>query len=135
MPVTFHIDKKTGLLLRKVEGEVGPTEMIASLEASMRHPDFRPGMDSLTDMREFAQKSDSADIRQFAGFLLDQIDLVAGTRAAVVVSRTVDYGFTRMLQALVDVPGISVAVFYDIDEAEQWLRLEGQSQGAVQAGL
>jgi hypothetical protein len=121
MPVTFHIDKQSGLLLRKVEGEVGPAEIIASLEASIKHPDFRSGMDSLTDMRGFALKSNSADIRQFADFMLGQMDMIGGTRAAVVVSRTVDYGFTRMLQALVDVPGISVAVFYDIDEAMKWL--------------
>jgi hypothetical protein len=121
LPVTFQIDNESGLLLRKIEGEVEPAEIIASLQDSFRHPDYRPGMDSLTDMSEFAFKSTSTDIKQFAGFMLDQMDMVAGTRAAVVVSRAVDYGFTRMLQALVDVPGIEVAVFYSVEEAMQWL--------------
>jgi hypothetical protein len=121
MTVDFHIDKTRDLLVRTLGGEVTPDEVIDGLEASMKHPDYRPGMPSLIDMRGLASASSSADIRRFAGFLTEHADTLRGMQAALVVSRTVDYGLARMLQAIADDPHVSLAVFYDIGEARQWL--------------
>ncbi len=121
MPVEFSIDKENELLERTVTGKVTPEEVIASLEASISHPDYLPGMRSLTDMRDFVLSSTAEDIRQYATFLGAHMDMIKGMQAAVVVSRTVDYGLTRMLQAIADDPTFAIAVFYDIDEAKRWL--------------
>jgi len=124
MTVDFYIEKGDDLLVRTLKGEVTPDEIIDSMEASMKHPDYRPGMASLIDLRELVSDSSSADIREFGEFLIAHADAVEGMRAAVVVSRAVDYGMTRMLQAIAESPQFNIALFYDIDEARQWLGVE-----------
>ena len=134
MPAEFAIDKSNDILLRKVSGEVSPGEIMASLAESISHPDYHPGMRSLIDMRGFVSKSKYTDIRQLAGFLSEHVDAIKGMQAAVVVSRVVDYGLTRMMQALVDSPDFSIAVFYDIDEAKKWLGAVSSPETSPPAG-
>lgn len=121
MPVEFSIDKSGDLLMRTIKGEVGVDEIMASLDDSVNHRDYRPGMKSLIDMREYVPQSTSADVRQIAEYLLGRAEVLKGMEAAVVVSQAVAYGMARMLQAFADHPDFNIAVFYDLDEAKQWL--------------
>lgn len=124
MPIEVTIDKGKDLVTRSLTGLSAIEEIIAKLRETAAHPDYHPGMKSLNDLREFAPVSDSTDVRQMAEYLLANSAEREGLRAAIVVSRTVDYGMARMLQALADTPSFSVAVFYDIDEAKQWLGVD-----------
>jgi len=44
-----------------------------------------------------------------------------GVAIAVVAPRDLDFGLSRMWQALVDTPGVSSAVFRDFPSAEDWI--------------
>ena len=124
VPIEATIDKGNGLITRTLTGQIAIEEIIAKLRETAAHPDYHTGMKSLNDLRDFVPVSDSTNVRQIAEYLLANAAEREGLRAAIVVSRTVDYGMARMLQALVDTPSFSIAVFYDIDEAKQWLGVE-----------
>jgi hypothetical protein len=121
MPVDVWIDKENGLICRTLRDEISIDEILASLEQTANHPDYRPGMKSLNDLREFVPQSTGNDVRRVADYLLEHATDREGLEAAVVVSRAVDYGMTRMLQALADSPSFRISVFYDLDEAKEWL--------------
>ncbi len=124
MPIEVTIDKGKDLVTRILTGQIAIEEIIAKLRETAALPDHHPGMKSLNDLREFVPDSTSTDVRRMAEYLLANAAEREGLRAAIVVSRTVDYGMSRMLQALADTPSFSLAVFYDIDEAKQWLGVE-----------
>lgn len=131
MPIHTAIDKTTEVLRRTLTGEVTVDELIASFEDSLSHPDYRAGMNSLTDLREYGHQSSTADIRKIADFFIGHTEDIRGGMAAIVVSQTVSYGMVRMLQAYLDASPVSVGVFYDLGEAEQWLGIgDGGSTGA-----
>ena len=114
------IDTEQDLVVRVLTGEIEIDEIIASLDNMTEHPGYHAGMKSLNDLREFVPTSSASNVRLMADYLLSN-PLEQGVRAAVVVSRSVDYGMTRMLQALADSPAFSIGAFYDIDEAKEWL--------------
>ena len=124
MPIEVTIDKGRDLITRTLTGQIAIEEIIAGLQETAAHPDYHAGMKSLNDLRGFVPVSDSSNVRRIAEYLLANAAEREGLRAAIVVSRTVDYGMARMLQALADTPSFSLAVFYDIDEAKQWLGVD-----------
>jgi hypothetical protein len=120
MPVKVSIDRGKGLITRTVRDEVTIEEIVKSLEETLDDPRFRPGMKSLTDLRQLSHRWTSDDVTRIVQLVVDNQARLAGGRAAVVVSRTVSYGMIRMLQSRVD--GVyQIQVFYDMDEAKQWL--------------
>jgi hypothetical protein len=121
MSIEVTLDKEQDLITRTLSGQFPIDDIIAKLKETVEHPDYHPGMKSLNDLREFVPVSDSSNVRRMAEYLLANAAEREGLRAAIVVSRTVDYGMTRMLQAMADTPSFSLAVFYDIDEAKRWL--------------
>lgn len=121
MPVEFWIDKRNNLVCRTVRGEVDLAEFMAGLEEAINHPDCGPGMKSLTDLREYVPQVTSGDIKHIAEYLLRDVGARRGMDAAVVVSQTVSYGMMRMLQTIADTPAFRISVFYDLDEAKEWL--------------
>jgi len=98
VPIEVTIDKGNGLITRTLTGQIAIEEIIAKLRETAAHPDYHTGMKSLNDLREFVPVSDSTNVRQIAEYLLANAAEREGLRAAIVVSRTVDYGMARMLQ-------------------------------------
>jgi len=121
MTVEFRVDKKNNLLVRKIGGEVSVAEVMEDLQNALRHPDYKVGMKSLTDLRDYIPTITSSEIREIADYLLADAEARKGMSAAIVVSQKVSYGLMRMLQELSENPEFSISVFYDIDEAKQWL--------------
>jgi len=121
MTVEFRVDKKNNLLVRKIGGEVSVAEVMEDLQNALRHPDYKVGMKSLTDLRDYVPTITSSEIREIADYLLADAEARKGMSAAIVVSQKVSYGLMRMLQELSENPEFSISVFYDIDEAKQWL--------------
>lgn len=124
MSIEVTIDKDKNLITRTFTGQIPGEDIITNMKETAKHPDHHPGMKSLNDLREFVPVSDSSDVRRIAEYLMANVAEREGLRAAIVVSRTVDYGMARMLQALADTPSFSIAVFYDIDEAKRWLGVD-----------
>lgn len=121
MPIDVEVNKGDKLVCRTVTGMSSIDEMIASIQATLQHPDYRPGMRDLTDLREHVHKATRQDIERLAQWIIGHAEEVPSTKAAVVVSNMVSYGMTRMLQMHLDELPSEIAVFYDIDEAKRWL--------------
>jgi hypothetical protein len=52
MPLKTVIDKKTGVMIRTVTGEITFEEIKSSYEASLTHPDFQNDMHVIWDVRD-----------------------------------------------------------------------------------
>lgn len=125
MPVDVSIDMGKDLVTRIGRGLVTVDELVESLEDVAGRPDYHPGMKSLTDLRNCFHQLTAEDMRRIAEVLIKHRERHANAQAAIVVSKAVSYGMSRMLQIHLDVEGLPVgfAVFYDIDEAKEWLEL------------
>ena len=124
MPITYTIDKQRRSIHRVISGTVTSDEILASLTEILKHPDYQPGMKSLTDLRAIQHYASPQDVRQIANFILGRGDEVRGGKAAIVVAQDVSFGMARMLELLTESSPLSIGVFRDLKEAYEWLGIE-----------
>ena len=124
MEITTNIDKEAGLRTHKVTGIVSKNDLLAKLDDIYSIPDFQTEMNVLWDLR-------NADLASFSSDDIHKIRDVVGynwgtggtSRAALVVSRDIDFGLSRMYEmSLESITTSKLQVFRDIDEALTWLR-------------
>lgn len=123
MVVETAIDIQTGVLMRTVRGAISFEEFTRVIEETLVHPDFRPGMDSIWDLRQADLTNlTREDMRRIVEYIERQ-DETRGTgyKAALVVSREVDYGFTRMYKTYADGLPVRLDIFRSLEEARAWL--------------
>jgi hypothetical protein len=128
MPFVTTIDKETGTRTHVVTGEVTLEDLLAVLGQVYQSSDYRPEAPSLWDLRWTGLHTFSkSEIRQIVEFVSRNWNAPPGTRAALVVARSLDYGLARMYeQMLAASSGVKVMVFRDIAEAGDWLRAGGE---------
>ena len=124
MPITMRIDKKLKIVHTTVEGQVSVDEIIDKLTDFMEQPDFVSGLNGIADLRNFELNTTPLDIERLAKLLIDYRDKIGPSKAAVVISRQVTFGLTRMFQAFAEQSSIETAIFEDMDEALRWLGIE-----------
>jgi hypothetical protein len=124
VPVTVEcrIDAEAGIVHTTVSGEIGASDIIAALEELFRHPDYRPGLIGLADLRSYTWRSEMSDIRRVAQFMIANGKKIGRSRTAIVVSSDYSYGMSRMYEAFAAASPIEVKIFRDMDEAVAWLR-------------
>jgi hypothetical protein len=121
--MSFRVDKEAGIVYRTISGEVTTDELLRSYAAVLRHPDFRPGMKALTDMRGIKPKAFRSDVLRVAEFISKHEDEIGDLRIAVVVSADASYGIVRELEAELERTPVEIGLFRDMAEAEEWLGL------------
>lgn len=124
MPISVRIDIKQGVVFRVIKGSVTVDEIIESFSSVLKDDNYRPGMKTLTDMREVVHSATPEDVKRIAGFILEQMSTIGSLKAAVVVSTDVSFGMTQILRALVDRGSTDIRVFRDMEEAMSWLQEE-----------
>jgi hypothetical protein len=124
MPITYTIDKQRRFILRIISGAATSDEILASLAEVLKHPDYHPGMKSLTDLRAIQHYASPQEVRQIANFILGREEEVRGGKAAIVVSQDVSFGMARMLEMLTESSQLSIRVFKNLKEAYEWLEIE-----------
>ena len=129
MPTRFRIDTEKNVVYRTIFGETSAEELLDSYSAVLEHPDYRPGMKSLTDMREVTPSTYRRDVLVLAQFVLEHRKEIGPLKVAVVVSREASFGMTRELTVELDESPVEMSVFRGIDAARAWLGLseEGAS--------
>jgi len=127
MPIEVRIDKQLGVVLRRVTGKVTTEELIANFIETLQHPDYRPGMRSLSDLREVHPSTFSADARKIGDFVVSRSKQTGSARAAIVVSQDASYGMVRVLQVFAQNSPMDIQVFRDMNEARTWLGLDEES--------
>jgi hypothetical protein len=123
MPITFRIDKEAGMVYTTIEGRINTDELLESLERLMNHPDFGPGLNGLADLRSMEIDTFSADVMRIADLMIKFRNKIGPSKTAVVISKDVTFGMTRMFQAFSEQSSIETAIFRDREEALRWLGL------------
>jgi hypothetical protein len=122
MPVETVIDNKIGLMIRTVTGELIFEEIKSAFEASLTHPDFHKDMHVIWDLRNAdASKLYQQDVIRIARYFEAQLKNRVDYKAAIVVSRDLEYGLSRMYQvAVADLPA-KIAIFRRLEDAKKWV--------------
>ena len=123
MPVKTKIDPAQGVRVHTVTGELTVHELKATLVALYDDPNFQSGHDALWDLREASLTGFTADdVRHIVNLVKDGWVDRGSAKAAMVVSRTADFGMVRMYEIqLATADEDRTSVFRDIDEAYAWL--------------
>ena len=123
MNISIHIDHKAGIRQHKVTGPIDIEELKIFLKRLYAHPDFDPIMNAIWDLEEadFSEVS-SSDVRSVIDVVRKYWGTEGKSKAALVVSKDVDYGLTRMYEILMSgVSASQVMVFKNMKEAHDWL--------------
>ncbi len=122
MIVNTFVDIKASVMIHTVTGAITFEEFKSSYEASLTHPDFQTDMHSIWDVRDAdASKFDSQDVIRIARYVETQIKNRAEYKVAVIVSRDLEYGLSKMYQvAVADLPS-KIGIFNNLEEAKKWV--------------
>ena len=128
--VATTIDSETGARIHVVTGKLTPDDLLGALGGIYERSDYRPGACALWDLRGAElHLFDKHDIRKIADFVTGNRRAPAGTCAALVVGRNLDFGLARMYeQMLVASTDVKVMVFRDMTEARAWLRRPSEDE-------
>lgn len=95
-----------------------------SVDAVVTDPRWTPGMGVFTDFREAnASRLSSEDMRNYAVHLGSHTAAIAGSRAATIVDKPLNFGMVRVWEAHAAIQGHPVEhrLFQSVEEAEAWL--------------
>jgi hypothetical protein len=122
MTVNTVVDKKASVTIHTVTGEITFQEIKSSYESVCSHPDFQENMNSIWDIRDAdASKFDSQEVIRIARYFETQTKTRAKYKAAVIVSRNLEYGLSRKYQvAAADLPA-KIGIFINLEEAKKWV--------------
>ena len=122
MIVNTFVDKKSSVIIHTVTGEITFQEIKSSYEAVLSHPDFQEDMCVIWDIRDAdASKFDSQDVIRLARYFETQLKNRAKFKVAVIVSRDLEYGLSRMYQvAAADLPA-KIGIFINLENAKKWV--------------
>ena len=105
-----------------MNGRITLDEVRETLRAIYNRRDFRANMHALWDLRKGELAFSASEIESLARFVSDHWKATDKTRAALVVSRDVDFGVARMYEAAAsNIASSKVMVFRDVDQAQRWL--------------
>lgn len=122
MPVETVIDKKIGVMIRTVTGELTFEDIKSAFESSLSHPDFHKDMHVIWDLQNAdASKIYQQDVIRIARYFESQLKKRVDYKAAIVVSRDLEYGLSRMYQvAVADLPA-KIGIFKRLGDAKNWV--------------
>jgi hypothetical protein len=121
MPITFRIDAESGVVYTNVQGLVSADDILEALKSIMGHPEFRPGLNGLADLRNIEGDLFSGDVRKIAELMIEFRKKIGSSKTAVIVSKDVTFGMARTYQVFAEKSSIKTEIFRDKDEALQWL--------------
>lgn len=121
MPIQYRIDPDSGVIFRRLTGDVTLQDLVQHWRALLADPDVPEPLAMIVDMRECRLQVHGDEVSRL---IIDVIEPNLGGRrlfSAVVVAAPVQYGITKQFMAYSQGCGVT-DVFYDIDEALIWLR-------------
>lgn len=121
MSLTFSIDPEARLVTLSGARIPDFEEWQGVMRAVLRHPEFQPGFDFLTDRRDAAEAPTADYLRRAVGFLDLQRDALGSCRWALVVTTPASFGMGRMAEALCGDTSVTARVFTDLGHAHAWL--------------
>jgi hypothetical protein len=124
MPVSIRVDTEEDVVYTTVTGLYTADDVLKAIDELFEHPDFRPGLNGITDLRGAETFPPYTDVIRIAQYLVRNRDRIGRSRTAVLVSSDVSFGTTRMFQTYSDDSSIETHIFHELDEARRWLGLD-----------
>ena len=122
MIVNAAVDKNAEVMIHTVTGEITYEGIKSSYESVRSLSDFQENMNSIWDIRDAdASKFDSQDVIKVARYFETQTKNRAEYKTAIIVSRDLEYGLSKIYQvAAADLPA-KIGVFDNLEEAKKWI--------------
>jgi|GEM_PF-1068859 len=119
----LKIDQKKNIAYIKIVGPVSSKDILDAFDIAVSDEKYKRGMGRLWDFTEIDLSSlDSSAIPSMAQYSLSFPPGICDVKVAFVVTKTMEYGLTRMFQIHSDMDAkTQVMVFNTIDEAEKWM--------------
>jgi hypothetical protein len=123
LELTIQIDKKNNLRKHEVKGVISVLELKQHLESYYKSSMYGQSLNSLWDLRD-------ADFSEVKPEQIKKLAEMVGrywggpgeAKSALVVSRDLDYGLTRMYEIILStINSNNVRVFRNIRAAEEWM--------------
>jgi hypothetical protein len=116
---TFEIDIMNGILRESFIGLIDLDVLRDVNTAIILNPEFRKGLNFLTDLREAKIKMDYEEMLIHTSQLPD----LGIKKQAFIVDRDLEFGMVRMFETLSEEKGLygEVRIFKEIEEGLKWL--------------
>ena len=124
MKYNIHIEKELAIV--HVSGQATAKGFSETTEALVSSPKWTPGMNILIDYSDLdLSNAASTNVNSFARALAPHRDQLGSGLCACVNTKPLNFGLGRMWQVFMEEhSNLKVAVFYDINEAKNWLQSE-----------
>src|SRR5262249_2460486 len=100
MPMRYRIDSERGMLFVGADGDTTQAERVQAMQAWIRDPDFRPGLQTLADFSEATNVPTLAELEEIVDYMRRYATTIGQKRIAMVTSRPVSFGVARQFGAL-----------------------------------
>ena len=126
MKITTEVNLKKKIRYHIVKGAIDVHELSEYLKDLYNSLDSGPDMNACWDLQEadFTSVS-SEDVRVIMKYVNQHWGKEGKNKAALVVSRDLGYGMSRMFQAMMDGKSSNeINIFKDINEAKKWIEAD-----------
>ena len=119
----LQIDQEKNIAYIKIIGPVSSKDILDAFDIAVSDEKYKKGMGRLWDFTEIDLSSiDSSAIPSMAKYSLSFPPGICDVKVAFVVTKTMEYGLTRMFQTHSELDAkTKVNIFSTIDEAEKWM--------------
>jgi hypothetical protein len=119
----LKIDQEKNIAYIKIIGPVSSKDILEAFDVAVSDEKYKKGMGRLWDFTEIDLSSiESSVIPSMARHSLLFPPGICDVKVAFVVTKTMEYGLTRMFQMHSDLDAkTKVIIFNTIDEAERWM--------------
>jgi hypothetical protein len=128
MPYSYRIDTDRSVVLFRATGVFSSSELLGCLKEVVADPKFRRNFDHLVDLREVSEfQAGASEMRDRTDADRQMQQQIGECRIALVSSRALVYGMTRMYEIMMDDAGPVVRTFSSIRDATKWLGIRETS--------
>jgi hypothetical protein len=118
----MQFDHALGAMRVVLAGRLSVEDLEAAFLEMLEHPQFRPGMPIIWDLRTATLVTLSTEhLRRLSGRVSTQRARRGTGKAAIVVGSDVDYGLMRQFEVLSEGVPRQLMVFRELAAAEAWL--------------
>jgi hypothetical protein len=120
MPYTYDIDVDRKLVIAEFTGNATIADVEAIMAELYADPRHSFALNRVYDCRAVDRLPPIGELRAVAELFRTRVDAGGRARRAIVVREGVQYGLGRMLQALLDLGGLELNLFKNLDDAIAW---------------
>jgi hypothetical protein len=121
MTVQYQIDGSIRRITTRAFGEVTIEEGLEHLDELSADPSFKPELDVLLDLVDCKTLPSVDDVRRAAARVTASQSPLRFRRLAIAVESEALFGMLRMFHAFSDAAFSDAQIFWDRDQALQWL--------------